>query len=87
MRTKKPSASLTVSVLLEVAGHTAMGVALGLGFAFALTHITQLGIISFIDHSAAPQDVTMMLVITCVTTFGIGTTMTGLALNTMKDSE
>ena len=87
MRTKKPSASLTASVLLEVAGHTAMGVALGLGFAFALTHIAPIGIVAFIDHSAAPQEVMMMLVITCVTTFGIGAAMTGLALNTMKDSE
>jgi hypothetical protein len=85
MRAKKPSAVLSISMLLEVAGHSAMGVALGLGFAFALTHIAQLGVVAYIDHSLFPRDAMMMLVVTCVTTFSIGATMTGLVLSELKD--
>jgi len=85
MRAKKPSAVLASSMLLEVAGQTAMGIALGLGFAFVLTHFPQFGIVAYIDQSFSPRDAMMMLVVTCVTTFGIGATMTGLALSRMRD--
>lgn len=84
MRTRKPSAVLTAT-LLELAGHMAMGVALGLGFAFVLTHIPALGIASMIDQSASPRDTMLMLVLTCAAMFSIGTTLTGLLLATMKD--
>ena len=85
MRIKKTSALFVSSMFLEMAGHTAMGIAFGLGFAFVLTHIPQLGIAAFIDHSAAPQNVMLMFVVTCVTTFGIGATMTGLALSKIRE--
>ena len=85
MRAKKPSAVLASSMLLEVAGQTAMGIALGVGFAFVLTHFPQFGIVAYIDQSFSPRDAMMMLVVTCVTTFGIGATMTGLALSRMRD--
>jgi hypothetical protein len=87
MRAKKSSAVLASSMLLEVAGHMAMGVAFGLGFAFALTHIAQLGVIAYIDHSLSPRDAMMMLVGICVTTFSIGATMTGLVLSKLRDLE
>ena len=64
-----------------------MGIALGLGFAFVLTHVTALGIVALINLSAAPENTMTMFVVTCVTTFGIGTTFTGIALMTMKDNE
>jgi hypothetical protein len=64
-----------------------MGVAFGLGFAFVVTHIAQLGVVALIDHSAAPQDAMMSLVVTCVTAFGLGTTFTGFVLATMTDGE
>jgi len=85
MRTKKTSIVLVSSMLLEVAGHMAMGIAFGLGFAFVLTHVPQLGIAAYIDHSAAPQGVMLMFIVTCVTTFGIGATMTGLALSKIRE--
>ena len=69
MRAKKPSAVLASSMLLEVAGQTAMGIALGVGFAFVLTHFPQFGIVAYIDQSFSPRDAMMMLVVTCVTTF------------------
>ena len=87
MRTKKPSALPATSVLLEVAGHTAMGVAFGLGFAFVVTHVTQLGIVAYIEHDVDPRNAMTMFVVTCVTTFGIGATLTGLALTMMNNSE
>jgi len=87
MRAKKPSEVLASSMLLEVAGHTAMGAAFGLGFSFVLTHIAQLGVVAYIDHSFSPRDAMMMLVGTCVTTFSIGATMTGLALSKLNDVE
>ena len=55
MRAKKLSALPTTSMLLEVAGHAAMGVALGLGFAFVVTHIAQFGIIAYIERCVDPQ--------------------------------
>ena len=48
MRTKTRVA-LIKSTLLEVASHTAKGVAVGLAFAFILTHITALGIATAIN--------------------------------------
>lgn len=87
MRAKKTSSVIPSSTLLEVAGFAAMGAAFGLGFAFALTHIAQLGVIAYIDHSLSPRDAMMMLVGICVTTFSIGATMTGLVLSKLKDLE
>ena len=86
MRTRKPLA-LRPSILLEVASHALMGVAFGLGFAFVLTHLAPLGIGALIDQSVDPQNTLHMLVVTCVTTFGIGAMSTGIVLMTMKDRE
>lgn len=85
MRTKRPLALLTPSILLEVATHMAMGVALGLAFAFILTHIAALGVDALIALS--PENTMQVFVMTCVTTFGIGTTFTGIVFMTMKESE
>jgi hypothetical protein len=87
MRAKKRLAATASSMLLEVAGYTAMGAAFGLGFAFALTHIVQLGVVAYIDHSYSPQDAMMSLVGTCVATFSIGVTMTGLVFSKLKALE
>ena len=87
MRTKKPLALLTPAIVLEVASHMAMGVALGLGFAFLVTHITTFGVGALIDLGADPETAMQEFVLTCVTTFGIGTTFTGIVLMTMKDGE
>jgi len=76
---------LTPSILLEVATHMAMGVALGLAFAFILTHIAALGVDALIALS--PENTMQVFVMTCVTTFGIGTTFTGIVFMTMKESE
>ena len=87
MRAKKRSALIKPSVLLEVASHTAMGVAVGLSFAFLATHITALGIAALINCSPAPDAVMLMFVATCSIGVGIGATLTGLATTLTENSD
>jgi hypothetical protein len=70
---------------MEATSHTAMGVAVGLAFAFLVTHITALGIATLINYSLAPDAVMLMFVGTCAITFGIGATLTGLAITLTED--
>jgi hypothetical protein len=55
VRPKKWSALIKPSLLMEATSHTAMGVAVGLAFAFLVTHITALGIATWINYSPAPD--------------------------------
>jgi hypothetical protein len=87
VRPKKRSALIKPSLLLEVAGHTAMGVAVGLAFALLVTHITALGIATLINYSPAPDAAMLMFVGTCAISFGIGATLTGLAITLTKDPD
>jgi len=57
---KEWSALIKPSLLLEASSHTAMGVAVGLAFAFLLTHITTLGITTLINYSPAPDAVMLI---------------------------
>ena len=86
MRPKKRSALIRPSLLLEATSHTAMG-AVGLAFAFLATHITALGIATLINYSPTPGVVMIMFVGTCAITFGIGATLTGLAITLTEDSD
>jgi hypothetical protein len=85
VRPKKRSALIKPSLLLEATSHSAMGVAIGLAFAFLVTHITALGIATLINYSPALDAVMVMFVGTCAITFGIGATMTGLAITLTED--
>jgi hypothetical protein len=87
VRPKKRSALIKPSLLLEVASHAAMGVAVGLGFAFLVTHITGLGIAALINYAPAPNAVMLMFVGTCAIAFGIGATLTGLAITLTEDPD
>ena len=86
MRPKKRSALIKLSLLLEVACHTVMGIAVGLAFAFLATHITALGIATLINYSPTPDVVMIMFVGTCAIIFGIGATLTGLAVTLTEDA-
>ena len=86
MRPKKRSALIKLSLLLEVACHTVMGIAVGLAFAFLATHIAALGIATLINYSPTPDVVMIMFVGTCAMTFGIGATLTGLAVTLTEDA-
>jgi hypothetical protein len=85
VRPKKRSALIKPSLLLETISHTAVGIAAGLAFAFLATHITALGITTLINDSPAPDVVMIMFVGTCAITFGIGATLTGLAITLTED--
>ncbi|MDB5581621.1 MAG: hypothetical protein JWR80_6797 [Bradyrhizobium sp.] len=87
VRPKKRSALIKPSLLMGAASHTAMGVAVGLAFAFLVTHITALGIATLINYSPAPDAVMLMFVGTCAITFGIGATLTGLAITLTEDPD
>jgi hypothetical protein len=87
VRPKKRSALIKPSLLLEVVSHTAMGVAVGLAFAFVVTHITALGIATLINYSPAPDAAMLMFVGTCTITFSIGATLTGLAITLTEDPD
>jgi len=87
VRPKKWSALIKPSLLMEATSHTAMGVAVGLAFAFLVTHITALGITTLINYSPAPDAVMFMFVGTCAISFGIGATLTGLAVTLTEDTD
>jgi hypothetical protein len=79
VRPRKRPASIKPSLLLEATSHAAMGVAVGLAFAFLATHLTALGIATLINYSPTPDAVMLMFVGTCAITFGIGATLTGVS--------
>jgi hypothetical protein len=87
VRPKKRSALIKPSLLLEATSHTAMGIAVGLAFAFLATHITALGITTLINYSPTPDVVMTMFVGTCAITFGIGATLMGLAITLTEDTD
>ena len=87
MRQKKWPALIKPSLLLEAAGHGAMGVAVGLAFAFVVTHIAASEIATFINRSPAPGAALLSFVSTCATTFGIGATLTGLVIILTEDHD
>ena len=84
MRPRKPSALITRTLLLKLASHAAMGVAVGLAFALIVIHITPLGIATLISHTLNPEATFLMFVGTCATTFGIGATLTGLVITLIE---
>jgi hypothetical protein len=87
VRPEKRFALIRPSLLMEAASHTVMGVAVGLAFAFVVTHINALGIATVINRSPAPDTVLLMFVGTCAIAFGIGATLTGLAITLTEDPD
>jgi hypothetical protein len=72
-------------LLLNLANHGIMGVAVGLTFAFLASHITGSGIPALIGHSADPASALLSFVGTCAACFGIGATLTG-AIMTLTEN-
>src|SRR5258705_734477 len=85
MRTRKPSAWLRASVLLGLASHTAMGIAMGLAFAFVLTLIDAIGVMALINHRADPKTTMLVFVGSLTLAFGVGATLTGLVFMMMEE--
>ena len=80
---RPPAASLA----LELASHAAMGIALGLGFCFALLLIEPTTVATLISHTDQPRTTAIMLVSFFALLFGAGATMTGIIFTTMDRSD
>jgi hypothetical protein len=80
---RQPAASLA----LELASHAAMGVALGLGFGFALLLIEPASVGTLISHTDQPKTTAVMLVSFFALLFGAGATMTGIIFTTMDRAD
>jgi hypothetical protein len=86
MRRNKPPPHVT-SLALELASHAAMGVALGLGFCFALLLIEPTTVAALISHTDQPRTTAIMLVSFFALLFGAGATMTGIIFTTMDRAD
>jgi hypothetical protein len=62
-----------------------MGVALGLGFSFALACIDTSSLAILIAHSSEPKTTTIMLVSFFTLAFGVGATLTGFVFTMMEE--
>jgi len=81
---KKPSVR-GKSIMLEMACHTVMGIALGLGFSFALVLIDTSTLAILIAHSSEPKTTTMILVGFFTLAFAVGATLTGFVFTMMEE--
>jgi len=84
MRNKKPLAR-SASFMLEMAGHTAMGIALGLGFSFTLALMDTSTLAVLIAHNSDPKTTTIILVGFFTLAFGVGVTLTGFVFTMMEE--
>jgi hypothetical protein len=86
MRRNKPQ-SRASSLALELASHAAMGIALGLGFCFALLLIEPASVGALIGHTDQPRTTAVMLASFFALLFGAGATMTGIIFTTMDRAD
>jgi hypothetical protein len=82
MQRNKPRPSVA-SLALELAGHAAMGVALGLGFCFVILLIEPANVGVLISHTDQPKSSAVMLIVFFALLFGAGATMTGIIFSNM----
>src|ERR1700759_3847439 len=75
------------SLALELASHAAMGIALGLGFCFALLLIEPASVAALITHTDQPRATAIMLASFFALLFGVGATMTGILFRTMDRAD
>lgn len=83
MRVK--TSSLLFTSVLKLLGHSMMGIAVGLAFAFVLTRFDPLGIIAQINNNAVPGLTPAILTDTIVLSFAVGATLTGLVFMLTED--
>jgi hypothetical protein len=77
---KKPSAVPKRGLILAVANHAAMGIALGLVFALILIRTPFFGVLALINLSDDPTLTMETFVGTVVLMFGVGAALTGFVL-------
>ena len=74
---KRPALTKFSQLLLELANHGVMGVAVGLAFAFLVTHVARSGVATLISQSQDPGSALLNFIGACAATFGIGAASTG----------
>ncbi|MGJ5095924.1 hypothetical protein ACQR18_27855 [Bradyrhizobium oligotrophicum] len=85
MPPKRRSAVVNPAILIELACHTLMGIAMGLGFAFGLTQLDAFGISTLIAHSVDPHVTFVIFVGVLTLSFAVGATMTGFVFTMMEE--
>ena len=71
---------LVSSFALRLAGHTTMGIALGLAFCLIAALIDPSNVTSLITHDAEPQTTAIIVVGFFALSFGVGAALTGIVL-------
>ncbi len=84
MRAKKSSGLVSPAGALRLMTHAMMGAALGLAFGLALMFVDPV-VATLLDHGGNPA--IFIFVLTLVTTFAIGATLTGLVFILAEDKE
>jgi hypothetical protein len=79
------SALRNPTILMEMICHCIMGIALGFGFAMALTLIDAFGIATLIAHSLEPLITLTIFVGTFTLAFAVGATLTGFVFTMMEE--
>jgi hypothetical protein len=84
MRNKKRP-TVSSAIALEMACHTAMGVALGLGLSIALALIHSSTIAVLIAHSSEPRTTLLTIVSFFTLAIAVGATLTGFVFTMMEE--
>jgi hypothetical protein len=71
---------------LGLAGHAAMGTAMGLGFCLLLALTGRHDLVDMIAHNAEPKVTAIMLIGFTSLMFTVGATLTGMVLMTLEES-
>ena len=84
MRAKKSQSLISPTGVIKLMTHAMMGAALGLAFGLALVLFNP-AVANLLNHSGGPA--VFVFLITLVTTFTIGATLTGLVFILSEDKE
>lgn len=74
------------TVLLELAGHAAMGAAMGLAFCFIIRLTGQQALLDLIAHNPEPKATAILLVSVVSLFFAVGATLTGMMLMSLDET-
>ena len=85
MRAKTKTSTIQLTSAVKLAGHAAMGLALGLAFAFFVTRFDPLGIMALVRGDMVAGITPSILIGIIVLSFTVGTTLTGFAFMMMED--
>ena len=71
--------------VLKLAGHAAMGTAMGLGFCLLLALMARPDLVDMIAHNAEPKSTAILLIGFTSLIFAVGATLTGMVLMTLEE--